>query len=211
MKDKAPGNDAEILKAILSHRAEGWSALVARHAPAARAVAHAIFDRYREPFGPGDLDEVAVEVFARLAADDFQWLRSLEKPELLAPSVRALAAWRSLGLLRAKYHTFTCSLEAEVEIGGKTVASAVLARPPSSRERAPHLTREEVDRLVAEFTEHLGERQKRVLTFHYHAKRKYREIADAEGIPMTSVGQIVRHERDKFAAILAEAAPEAKL
>ncbi len=211
MTDKAPGTDAEILKAVLAHRADGWSALVARHAPAARAVARTVFDRYREPFGAGDLDEVAVEVFQRLAADDFQWLRSIEKPDLLAPSIRALAAWRALGLLRAKYHTFTCSLEAEVELRGKTVASAVLARPPSARERAPHLTREEVDRLAAEFMGHLGERQKRVLTFRYHARKKYREIADAEGIPMTSVGQIVRHERDKFAAKLAEAAPEAGL
>ncbi|HOX04926.1 MAG TPA: hypothetical protein PK280_00880 [Planctomycetota bacterium] len=211
MPDKAPTNDAEMLKAVLAHQSDGWSALVAAHAPAARAVARTVFDRYREPFSPGDLDEVAVEVFGRLAADDFQWLRSLERPGLLGPSIRALAAWRALGLLRAKYHTFTCSLEAEVQLGGKTIATAILARPPSARDRAPHLTREEVDRLAADFTEALGERQKRVLTFRYHAKKKYREIADAEGIPMASVGQILRHERDRFAEILAEAAPEAEL
>jgi DNA-directed RNA polymerase specialized sigma24 family protein len=211
MADKTPTSDAEILKAILALRAEGWSALVATYAPVVRAVARTVFECYREPVGGADLDEVTTEVFQRLAGSDFQWLRSLDNPKLLAPSIRALAAWRALGLLRSKYHTFTCSLEAEVQIDGRVLASAILARPPSSRDRAPLLTREEVDRLAADFTASLGERQKRVLAFKYHAKRNYREIADAEGIPRASVGQILRHERDRFAAKLAEAAPEACL
>lgn len=203
--------DAEMLKSILNHQPEGWSALVATYAPVTRAVARTVFDRYREPAGSADLDEVAKEVFTRAAAEDFQWLRSIEKSEMLGPSLRAMAAYRALGVLRAKYHTFTCSLEAEVEVNGKKVATASLARPPSARERAPHLTREEVDRLAEEFAGALGERQKRVLTLHYHARKSYKDIAQTEGIPLASVGQILRHERDRFAAELAEAAPEAGL
>jgi len=211
MATKGPMSDAELIKAVLAHRAEGWTELVARYAPVVRAVARTVFDRYREPAGAADLDAVAVEAFGRLCGYDFQWLRSLEKPDLLAPSLRALTAWRALGLLRAKYHTFTCSLEAEVKLSGRQVASAMLARPPSARERAPHLTREDVDRLAADFMEGLGERQKRVLAFRYHDRKKYREISTVEGIPLASVGQILRHERDKFGAKLAEAAPEAGL
>jgi len=204
-------SDAEIIKAILAHRAEGWTELVKQHGPAARAVARVVFERYREPAGAADLDEVVVEVFQRLADDDFQWFRALTKPELMAPSLRALAAWRALGLLRVKYRTFTCSLEAEVTLAGKPVATAMLARPPSDRERAPLLTREDVDRLIEEFVTGLGERQKRLIEFRYHARKNYREIAAAEGIPLPSVGQILRHERDKLAVNLAAAAPEAEL
>ena len=211
MADKTPTTDAEILKAILALRAEGWTALCAAYAPVVRAAVRLVFDRYREPVSSADLDEATTEVFKRLAEGDFQWLRSMPDAKLLGSSIRALAAWRALGLLRSKYHTFTCSLEAEVKVGGKPVASAILARPPSSRERAPLLTREEVDQLTTAYSEALGERQRRVLTLRYHDRKNYRDIADTEGIPMTSVGQILRHERDKFAAKLAEAAPEAGL
>jgi DNA-directed RNA polymerase specialized sigma24 family protein len=203
--------DAAIITAILEMKAEGWTELVGRHGPAARAVARVVFERYREPVSESDLDEIAAEIFQRLCADRFQWIASLSGPDRLAPSIRALAAWRTLALLRTKYRTFTCSLESEARMDGHTVATAVLARPPSDRERAPLITREEAGRLIGDFMKHVGDREKRILAERYREGKDYAGISEEEGVPLASVAQILHAERLRLAAQLAEAVPEAGL
>ena len=203
--------DTDTLKAIFEHRPTGWTDLVRRYGPAVRAVVKLVFERYHEPAVAADLDEVVAEVFSRLAEKNFQWLRALAGPERLAPSLRALAAWRALGVLRVKYQAFTCSLEAEAKVGHVHVATAVLARPPSERERAPCLTREDIERVVAEFLKSVGDRQQNILQSHYRDGKRYADICAAEGIPLASVSQILRHERVKLAERLIAAAPESGL
>lgn len=202
--------DESIIEKTLAGSSQGWSELVASHAPAVRAVVRLVFDCYREPVGPADIDEVVLEVFERAASDRFQWLTALRTASMLGPSLRVLAAWRTLGLLRAKYRVFTCSLEAEVKLAGHHVATAVLARPPE-KERAPHVTRADVDQLVAEFLKEVGDRPTRILTGLYAENLAYAEIAKQEGMPMTSTAQTIFEERRRLAERLAKAAPEAEL
>lgn len=195
---------------MLANEPDGWRRLVGRYGPIVRAVVRLVFDRYREPVGDEDVDEVTVEVFERVAADRFQWLGALRDASMLDPSVRALAAWRALGLLRARYRVFTCSLEAEARIGGHHVATAVLARPPA-RERAPLLTREEVDRLLERFLKEVGGRPGRILRALYAKGLSYDQVAKQESVPLANVAQTLLEERRRFAGILAKAAPEAGL
>ncbi len=209
-KGKSTSRDAEILEGVFVYSPDGWRKLVERHGPNVRAVVRLVFDRYHEPVSDADVDEVVLEVFERMAADRFQWLRAMRSPAMLSPSVRALAAWRTLGLLRSKYRVFTCSLEAEAKLGGHHVATAVLARPPS-RERAPYMTREDVDRLMDDFLQKVGDRPARVLGSLYKFKKPYAEIAKKNGMPLASVAATVHEERKRFADRLAEAAPEAGL
>jgi DNA-directed RNA polymerase specialized sigma24 family protein len=202
--------DAEVLRAVFANEADGWTRLLQGHAPAVRAVIRQVSERYGEPVGAEDVDEVTLEVFERVAADRFQWLKALRSADMLGPSLRALAAWRALGLLRAKYRAFTCSLESEVKLGKSHVATAVLARPPG-KERAPFLTREEVDRLAGEFLEARPGRRSRILEEIYSRSRSYAEIAEKEGMPVPSVAQAVYEERRSLGERLAKAAPEARL
>jgi RNA polymerase sigma factor (sigma-70 family) len=198
------------LEALFADDPDAWRKLVERHAPAVRAVVRVVFDRYHEPVAEADIDEVVVEVFERVAADHFQWLSALRSAAMLDPSIRALAAWRTLGLLRAKYRTFTCSLESEAKIGKSHVATAVLARPPE-RERAPYLTREDVDRLIDEFMAEIGERPSRILKSIYAFKKSYQNVAERDGMPLASVAQTVYEERKRLAEKLSAAVPEAEL
>jgi RNA polymerase sigma factor (sigma-70 family) len=207
---RSAGYDTQVLTAVHEDDPQAWTQLIRRQAPAVRAVARLVFERYGEPVGEDDIDAVVLEVFERVAADRFQWLRSLSTSEMLGPSVRTLAAWRALGLLRTKYRVFTCSLESEVKLGSRHVATAVLARPPS-KERAPYLNREDVDRLMAEFLEDLGERPRRLLTKVYAFRKPYKEIAGRDGMPVTSVAQTLFEARKRLAEELAKAAPEAGL
>jgi DNA-directed RNA polymerase specialized sigma24 family protein len=204
------GRDAAIIQSVLANEPDGWARLLEAQAPAVRAAARLIFERYREPVTDEDLDEVTLEVFDRVAADHFQWLESLRSAEMIAPSLRALAAWRALGLLKAKYRVFTCSLEAEVKIGKSHTATAVLARPPG-KERAPFLSREDVDRLVAAFMGNTTGRPARVLDSLYEHGKSYADIAGKEGVPPPSVAQMVYEERRRLGERLAKAAPEARL
>jgi DNA-directed RNA polymerase specialized sigma24 family protein len=210
-KGKSAGRDAGILEALFANDPEAWGTLVARHAPAVRAVVRLVFDRYHEPVSEDDIDEVVVEVFERVASDRFQWLRALRSPAMVDPSIRTLAGWRTLGLLRSKYRVFTCSLEAEAKVGSHHVATAVLARPPSTKERAPYLTREDVDRLVGEFMEEIGKRPARLLKSVYAFGKSYGEVAERDGIPLASVAQTILEERKRLAEKLSAAAPEAGL
>lgn len=203
--------DAGIITAILELRAEGWTGLLERHGPAVRAVARRVFERYREPVGEGELDEVAAETFRRLCADRFHWVAGLSGPDRLAPSIRTLAAWGALGLLRAKYRTFTCALESEARVDGHSVATAVLARPPSDRERAPLVTRDDAGRLIDDFMKRVGDREKRILSEHYREAKNYAGISEEEGIPLASVAQILHAERLRLADQLAAAVPDAGL
>lgn len=207
---KGKSREAEILEGLAEAAPDAWPRLVERYAPAVRAVVRLVFDRYHEPVGEADIDEVVLEVFERAAADRFQWLLALRSASLLEPSLRALAAWRTLGLLRSKYRVFTCSLEAEARMGKSHVATAVLARPPA-KERAPFLTREDVDRLVADFLKEIGQRPTRILASIYKFRRSYKEVAAKDGMPVASVAQTAFGERKRLADRLAEAAPEAKL
>lgn len=207
---RSAGHDTQVLTAVHEDDPQAWSKLIRRQAPAVRAVVRLVFERYAEPVGEDDIDEVVLEVFERVAADRFQWLRSLSTSEMLGPSVRTLAAWRTLGLLRSKYRVFTCSLESEVKLGSRHVATAVLARPPA-KERAPYLNREDVDRLMSEFLEDLGERPRRLLTKVYSFRKPYQEVAARDGMPVTSVAQTLFEARKRLAEELAKAAPEAGL
>lgn len=202
--------DAAILQSALERSAEAWTALLARYAPAARAVSRLVFERYREPVTAADLDEVTTEVFERVARDDFQWLRSLRGPEILGPSIRILAAWRALGQLRVRREAFTCALEVEVRFGNHHVATAVLARPPA-KERAPLIGREEADRLVADLTAKMGQRPTRILEAVYCDNRPYQAIAAKEGAPVVTVAQTLCEARRRLADALAQVAPEAEL
>ena len=204
------GHDAAIIEAILANEPDGWGRLLHAHGAAVRAVIRLVFDRYGEPLADEDLDETTLEVFDRVAAGRFQWLESLRTAEMLAPSLRALAAWRALGLLKSKYRVFTCSLEAEVKIGKSHVATAVLARPPG-RERAPFMSREDVDRLLAAFMGNTTGRPVRILDGLYARGRSYADIAEREGVPAPSVAQMIFEERRRLGDSLAKAAPEAKL
>jgi DNA-directed RNA polymerase specialized sigma24 family protein len=202
--------DAALIAALLADDPQAWDRLVERHSPALRAVARLVFDRYHEPAADDDLDEVVREVFQRAAADRFEWFRSLRSPEMLSPSLRATAAWCTLGLLRAKYRVFTCALEAEAELGRRHVATAVLAAPPEG-ERAPLLAREDVDGLIADFMKKIGARPAKVLTAVYRKGWSYRRIAEREGLPPASVAQTLYEERVRLAAELVAAAPECGL
>jgi RNA polymerase sigma factor (sigma-70 family) len=209
-RSQSSGRDAALLDAILANEADAWGKLVERYAPAVRAVVRVVFGRYHEPVGETDIDEVVLEVFERVASDRFQWLRALRSAAMLEPSIRALAAWRTLGLLRSKYRVFTCSLEAEVRLGDHHVATAVLARPPD-RERAPYLTREDVERLIADFLAEIGDRPARILKSVYQSGKSYKQVAERDGMPVASVAQTVYEERKRLAARLVEAAPECEL
>jgi len=204
------GRDAAIIQSVLANEPDGWSRLLDAHAPSVRAVIRLVFERYREPLAEEDLDEVTLEVFERVCADRFQWLESLRSAEMLAPSLRALAAWRALGLLKAKYRVFTCSLEAEVKIGKSHVATAVLARPPG-KERAPFMSREDIDRLVTAFMGNTTGRPARILDGLYVRGRSYADIAEREGIPPPSAAQMIYEERRRMGERLAKAVPEARL
>jgi DNA-directed RNA polymerase specialized sigma24 family protein len=209
-KSRGSARDAGILQAIFANEPDAWRKFLDRYAPAVRTVVRLVFDRYHEPVAGEDVDEVVEEVFGRVAEDGFQWLAALRTPEMLDPSIRALAAWRTLGLLRAKYRVFTCSLESEAKIGGHHVATAILARPPD-KERAPYLVREEVDRMVEAFLEKIGARPARLLKSLYEFRKSYAEMAERDGMPLASVAQTMYEERKRFAERLAEAAPEAGL
>ncbi len=209
-KGKGSGRDAAILEALFADDPDAWGKLVDRHAPAVRAVVRVVFKRYHEPVGESDIDEVVLEVFERVAQDHFQWVDALRSPAMLDPSIRALAAWRTLGLLRSKYRVFTCSLEAEAKIGKSHVATAVLARPPE-RERAPYLTREDVGRLITEFLGEIGSRPSRILKSVYEFGKSYKDVAERDGMPLPSVAQTVYEERKRLAEKLVEAAPECEL
>ncbi len=209
-KGRSTSRDAEVLDAVFSYSPEGWTKLIERHGPAVRAVVRLVFDRYHEPVSDTDIDEVVLEVFERMAADRFQWLRAMHSPAMLSPSVRALAAWRTLGLLRSKYRVFTCSLESEAELGGHHVATAVLARPPQE-DRAPYLTREDVNRLLDDLLNKLGDRPKGILDGLYKFKKPYKHIAKKNGMPLASVAATIYEERNRLANSLAVAAPEAEL
>ncbi len=209
-KGRSTSRDAEVLAAVFNYSPEGWTKLIERHGPAVRAVVRLVFDRYHEPVSDIDIDEVVLEVFERMAADRFQWLRAMHSPAMLSPSVRALAAWRTLGLLRSKYRVFTCSLESEAKLGGRHVATAVLARPPD-KDRAPYLTREDVDRLLDDLLKKVGDRPARILDSVYKSKRTYKAIAKKNGMPLASVAATIYEERNRLADALAAAAPEAEL
>ena len=209
-RGKGSGRDGAILEALFANDPEAWGRLIERHAPSVRAVVRVVFERYHEPVGESDIDEVVLEVFERVARDRFQWLRALRSPAMLDPSIRALAAWRTLGLLRSKYRVFTCSLEAEAQVGKSHVATAVLARPPE-KERAPYLTREEVDRMITEFMEEIGTRPSSLLKSVYEFGKSYKQVAERDGMPVQSVAQTVYEERRRLAGKLVEAAPECEL
>ncbi len=209
-RGKSSGRDATVLDALYANEPDAWGKLVERHAPVVRAVVRVVFERYHEPVGETDIDEVVLEVFQRVASDHFQWLRALRSPAMLEPSLRALAAWRSLGLLRSKYRVFTCSLEAEVRLGDHHVATAVLARPPE-KERAPYLTREDVERLIVDFLAEIGARPARILKSVYRSGKSYKQVAERDAMPVASVAQTVYEERKRLATKLVEAAPECEL
>jgi len=209
-KARSTNRDTKLLQGVEAASPESWPLLVDRYGPAVRAVVELVADRYREPVSTEDVDAVTAEVFEHAAADRFRWLRELTRPEMLGPSLRTLAAWRTLVLLRAKYRTFTCSLEGEAKVGKRHVATAVLAGPPES-EHAPRIDRAEVNGLVEKFVKDVGERPTQVLESVYRKRKPYQEIAEKQGIPLASVAQIIFDGRRQLAQMLAEAAPEAGL
>ncbi|MHC4914412.1 MAG: RNA polymerase sigma factor [Planctomycetota bacterium] len=208
-KTKGRNLDADVLTGILADDPEAWRRLVVRHLRNLRAVVRLVFDRYREPVGEPDIDEVVTEVFGLVSQNHFRWLRELRTAAMLEPSLRVLAAWRTLALLRSKYRVFTCALESEVKIGGTHMATAVLADAPE-KERAPYLERDEADALVAPIADDKG-RPGRILKGVYEEQKSYAQIAEKEGIPVTTVAQTLFEQRKRLADQLAEAAPEAGL
>jgi DNA-directed RNA polymerase specialized sigma24 family protein len=208
-KTKGRNLDADVLEGILKDDPEAWRRMVVRHLRNLRAVVRLIFDTYREPVGEPDIDEVVTEVFRLVSEDHFRWLRELRTAALLEPCLRVMAAWRTLALLRSKYRVFTCALESEVKIGGTHMATAVLADPPE-KERAPCVDRETADAIVAPFSDEKG-RPGRILKGVYESHRTYAQIAEKEGIPVTTVAQTLFEQRKRLADELAAAAPEAGL
>jgi len=209
-KGKSRGRDSELVASVISGDMKAWERFIVQHAPNIMAIVRHVFQRYQEPLEQVDQDSILKQVFSKVAAGRYDWLKEFTDLSRIVPALQTVAAWAALGVLREKYGLFTCALRTEVRLSGRHIATSILADAPEGAQ-APCIDHETLEAMVKKYMKNAGVRQARILQACYKPGQRYAQVAEGEGVPVPTVAQTVYEQRRKLAAALVKVAPEAGL
>jgi DNA-directed RNA polymerase specialized sigma24 family protein len=209
-KGKSRNRDADIIASVISGDMKAWERFVVLYAPNVMAVVRHVFNRYQEPMEQVDQSSILKQVFSKVAAGRYDWLKDFADLSRITPALHIIAAWAALGVLREKYGLFTCALRSEVKLSGRHIATSILAEAPEGAQ-APCIDHETLEAMVKKYLKNVGVRQVRILKACYKPGQNYAAVAEGEGVPVPTVAQTVYEQRRKLAAALVKAAPRAGL
>lgn len=186
-------SDRELIQSCIGRDPKAWDRLVSLYAGLVFNVARKTLRTYGHRAADHDAEEISEDLLLSLVAENCKLLRTIGEPWDLPAWLAVTVRRRAIDFLR-KRRLPTVSLDDPLRIGdGGAERSRVIAdaRPeaPTADEAAE--TRREADRrreALEEALAGLAPRERMMATLFYLKGKKYREIADALGVPINSVG-----------------------
>ncbi|MBI3855043.1 MAG: sigma-70 family RNA polymerase sigma factor [Planctomycetes bacterium] len=163
-------DDAVLVSRCLSREQGAWDAFLRRHASFVQAESRRQLLRYQGRAEPADVDDACQELFSLLVKDGARVLRQFRSESSLSTWLAHVA--RSVcRQLSQRRRTFELSPEEPVSL------------PPPEAALPPEGLAEALARLPA--------RDQKLLRLFFSEGKKYREIAQALGISINSVGPLL--------------------
>lgn len=183
-------SDEEIVQRCLEGEPGAWDAFVDRYIRLVLFVIRKTFMSYQGRASQEDVEDVAMDLYAHLVANDYRVLRSLQN-RARAKSWLAVSARRRAKDFLTKRSIPTVSLD-----------QAVSNRPDASPlERLIGLTPQDGGNRLDDFRRLMDEisitpRERLLISLYFYQEKSYREIAGAVGISENTVGPAIRRALD---------------
>ncbi len=177
-----------LVEACLRGEAQAWERFVERYVPLIRAVARRTLRSRPFPLQPEDLDDITENTLFAFIRDGARLLARYDDRYALSTYVGMVARTHARRHVRRKRH-------ARVPIDPIEVAAergCPIERLAASDRR----------RVLAQCLGELTPRDRAVLTQFYFEGNDYRQIADALGVSVNSVGAVLHRARGRLRARL---------
>ena len=189
-------NDRDLIAACIARDRKAWDTLVSQLSGLVCNVSRKTLRNYGSQSPDQDAEEIAEEVLTSLLENDCRALKSIGEPWNLSAWLVITTRRRTIDFLRRR-RLPTVSLDAETRLKSgnapirDVVRDARLAPPPGPEESAEAGESDPRQTALREALADLPARERMMTTLFYLKGKKYREISDALGIPMNSVGPML--------------------
>jgi len=178
-----------LLQRVLNDDQDAWTELVDSHTGLLLGLVGKVFERYRQSASRHDREDIVASVWSNLMSKQMSLIRScLERGQIL-PLLHRLVRNRCIDAMRKRgpNQFFPLEESSALELAASEVS---------------HHAHESDDARLEEALSSLSPKERTCVRLFYLQERSYRQISALTGIPMNSIGPLIRRSLDKLKAVI---------